>query len=112
MSTGYSDEDLEGLREVSAMWDTEMGNIPRRLLATIAAFDEEVARLRALLTQGRVTLKARVDQLEAALRYYADPRTYETYEGEMVMDDMGNIGDGSFDLGATACAALLDGKDG
>jgi hypothetical protein len=54
----------------------------------------------------RDALAVRIKVLEDALRYYANPNTYAIEHGTLIMDDMGNVGDGTFDLGATARAVL------
>jgi hypothetical protein len=126
----WDHEALEGIRVWASKLngDDKQASSDMRFLATIAARDEEIKALRVELSffarkckhgdplpdlssgwcwcERGMRAEARVTQLEAALRYYANPKTYETHEGELVMDDMGNLGDGTFGLGATARAAL------
>lgn len=50
----YTDEDLARFQRASVLWDDTpgaSGDIVRRLLATVSARDEEIARLEAALRQ-------------------------------------------------------------
>jgi hypothetical protein len=64
--TPYADEELAKLREVSPMWDLELSKIPRRLLATIAARDEEIARLRAEIIRQDGLIERTADKMVEA----------------------------------------------
>lgn len=85
----------------------EMNNLLSKMMSEKISLAVQSAEKVPYTVAGELmVLRAENAKLRAALRYYADPVTYQIINGVLVMDDMGNLGDGTFDYGATAREAL------